>query len=86
MGMQVVRVFTKRGWVALASDAIHYYEELERSVPWTNAVDIDEMIHAHDILRDIAESTDHIVAAHGPEGASAISGTDRRPRRIRRPP
>ncbi|MCE2491696.1 MAG: N-acyl homoserine lactonase family protein [Alphaproteobacteria bacterium] len=67
MGMQVVRVFTKRGWVALASDAIHYYEELERSVPWTNAVDIDEMIHAHDILRDIAESTDHIVAAHDPK-------------------
>ena len=36
-------------------------------MPWTNAVDIDEMIHAHDILRDIAESTDHIVAAHDPK-------------------
>lgn len=66
-GLQVVRVFTRRGWVALASDAIHYYEELERSVPWTNAVDVGEMLEAHEVLREIADSTDHIVAAHDPK-------------------
>ena len=66
-GLQVVRVFTRRGWVVLASDAIHYYEELERSVPWTNAVDVAEMLDAHDILREIADSTEHIVAAHDPK-------------------
>ena len=73
MGLQVVRVFTRRGWVALASDAIHYYEELERSVPWSNVLDVPEMLHAHDILRDIADSTDHIVAAHDHQGPASIS-------------
>ena len=65
-GLQVVRVLTERGWVGLASDAIHYYEELERSVPWTNAVDVDDMLRAHVTLREIADSTEHIVAAHDP--------------------
>lgn len=65
-GMQVVRVLTRRGWVVIASDAIHYYEELERGVPWTNAVDLGDMLAAHATLRGLADSEDHIVAAHDP--------------------
>jgi len=65
-GMQVVRVFTSRGWIVLASDAIHYYEELERGVPWTNVMDIPAMLAAHGRMYDLADSDDHIVAAHDP--------------------
>jgi glyoxylase-like metal-dependent hydrolase (beta-lactamase superfamily II) len=30
-GQEIVRVRTRRGWVVLASDALHYYEELWRT-------------------------------------------------------
>ena len=31
MGLQFVRVHTRRGWVVLASDATHFYENMERA-------------------------------------------------------
>src|SRR5690606_30958632 len=33
-GLQVVRVHTQRGWVVLASDAVHFYRNLERGNPF----------------------------------------------------
>lgn len=65
-GQEVVRVRTQRGWVVLASDALHYYEELERGIPFAIASSICEMLAAHDRMRDLADSDDHIVAAHDP--------------------
>ena len=34
MGIQCVRVLTKRGWVVLASDASHFYENMEAVAPF----------------------------------------------------
>lgn len=65
-GQEIVRVRTKRGWVVLASDALHYYEELERTVPFAVAHDIGKMLAAHATIRGLAESDDHIVPAHDP--------------------
>ncbi len=50
-GQEIVRVRTRRGWVVLASDAIHYYEELDRSVPFTVAHSVADMMLAHDASR-----------------------------------
>ena len=36
-GMQFVRVHTSRGWVVLASDVSHYYENMEAGRPFTAA-------------------------------------------------
>jgi glyoxylase-like metal-dependent hydrolase (beta-lactamase superfamily II) len=67
MGMQVARVFTNRGWVVLASDALHYYQEIERDLPWSsNAFHVGEMMEAHDKIRALADSADHIIPAHDP--------------------
>lgn len=67
MGMQVVRIFTKRGWIVLASDALHYYREIERSIPWSsNAFSVGDMMDAHDMIRSLANSMDHIIPAHDP--------------------
>jgi glyoxylase-like metal-dependent hydrolase (beta-lactamase superfamily II) len=67
MGMQITRVFTKRGWVVLASDALHYYQEIERDLPWSsNAFHIGDMMEAHDKIRALADSADHIIPAHDP--------------------
>ena len=45
-GMQFVRVHTKRGWVVLASDVSHYYENMETGRPFTAAFHIGEMLGA----------------------------------------
>ena len=34
MGLQVVRVDTRRGWVVLASDASHFYANMEQIRPF----------------------------------------------------
>ncbi len=65
-GQEVVRVRTARGWVVLASDALHYYEEIERGVPFAVAFNLSDMITAHDRIRELADSDDHIVPAHDP--------------------
>src|SRR3546814_11312037 len=33
-GLQVVRVWIRRGWLVLASDATHFYENMERPAPY----------------------------------------------------
>jgi glyoxylase-like metal-dependent hydrolase (beta-lactamase superfamily II) len=65
-GQEIVRVRTRRGWVVLASDALHYYEELERTIPFAVAQDVAKMLAAHATIRSLAESDDHVVPAHDP--------------------
>src|SRR5204862_2668198 len=60
-GMQFVRVHTARGWVVLASDVTHYYENMEAGRPFTAAFHIGEMLEAYDALRAHAASPQHIV-------------------------
>ncbi|WP_429459641.1 N-acyl homoserine lactonase family protein [Paraburkholderia sp. JPY465] len=66
-GMQVVRVLTERGMVVLASDAMHYYANLERRNPFPILVDTLAYITAWDQLLALADSVDHIVAGHDPK-------------------
>lgn len=65
-GQEIVRVKTARGWVVLASDALHYYEEYERGVPFAVAFNLSDMINAHDRIRALADSEDHVLPGHDP--------------------
>jgi glyoxylase-like metal-dependent hydrolase (beta-lactamase superfamily II) len=65
-GMQFVRIHTGRGWVVLASDVTHYYENMEAGRPYTAAFHIGEMIEAYDALRSHAASPQHIIPGHDP--------------------
>jgi glyoxylase-like metal-dependent hydrolase (beta-lactamase superfamily II) len=65
-GMQFVRVHTRRGWVVLASDVTHYYENMESGRPFTAAFHIGEMLDAYDALSALAPSPQHIVPGHDP--------------------
>jgi glyoxylase-like metal-dependent hydrolase (beta-lactamase superfamily II) len=64
--MQFVRVHTSRGWVVLASDVTHYYENMEAGRPFTAAFHIGDMLDAYDALRAAAPSPQHIVPGHDP--------------------
>jgi glyoxylase-like metal-dependent hydrolase (beta-lactamase superfamily II) len=66
-GQQILAVDGREGPVVLASDALHYYEEIERSRPFTVFSDLEEMYLAFDTLRDLVERTGAaLVAGHDP--------------------
>ena len=66
-GLQVVRVHTARGWVVLASDASHYYANMEQGNPFPIVESVTDMLEGHRRLRRLADSEDHIIPGHDPE-------------------
>ena len=66
-GLQAVRVHTQRGWVVLASDASHYYENMMRASPFPIVFNVGDMLSGFDTLRSLAASEDHIVPGHDPQ-------------------
>ncbi len=66
MGLQCVRVHTARGWVVLASDASHYYDNMNKASPFPIVYDVGQMLEGYDVLRRWADSDDHIVPGHDP--------------------
>jgi glyoxylase-like metal-dependent hydrolase (beta-lactamase superfamily II) len=65
-GLQCVRVFTKRGWVVLASDTSHYYEHFETDRSFTTVFHVGQTLEGYDILHRLADSPQHIVPGHDP--------------------
>lgn len=65
-GLQVVRVRTARGWVVLASDASHFYANLEQARPFPIVHDLGAMLDGYQRLRELATSEAHIVPGHDP--------------------
>ena len=47
MGLQVVRVWTRRGWVVLASDASHLYANMNQGRPFPIVYNVGEMLEAY---------------------------------------
>lgn len=65
-GLQAVRVYTQRGWVVLASDATHFYANMERENPFPVLFDEAALIRGYARLIALAPSLDHIVPGHDP--------------------
>ena len=66
MGLQVVRVATRRGWVVVASDASHFYANMEEVRPFPIVYSVADMVEGYDRLRALAESPAHIIPGHDP--------------------
>ncbi len=80
-GLQCVRVNTRRGWVVLASDASHYYENYRAASPFPIVVDLENMLEGFKRLRALADSDDHIIPGHDPlvrKHYQAVSGQNDR--------
>jgi glyoxylase-like metal-dependent hydrolase (beta-lactamase superfamily II) len=65
-GLQFVRVHTKRGWVVLATDVTHFYENMDAYKPYVTAFHIGQMLEGFDKLRAAAPSPHHIIPGHDP--------------------
>ena len=66
-GELIVTVATAAGTVVLASDALHFYEEVERDRPFAILADLPGMYRAYDLLADLAaQPRTWLVAGHDP--------------------
>jgi glyoxylase-like metal-dependent hydrolase (beta-lactamase superfamily II) len=66
LGTQCVRVRTRRGWVVLASDAAHFYENMERTAPFPIVYSVADMVDGYRTMRALADSDRHVVPGHDP--------------------
>jgi glyoxylase-like metal-dependent hydrolase (beta-lactamase superfamily II) len=62
----VVRVKTARGFVVLASDATHFYANIEEDRPYSIVSELAQMYGAFDVVRSLADSPAHVVPGHDP--------------------
>jgi glyoxylase-like metal-dependent hydrolase (beta-lactamase superfamily II) len=66
MGLQVVRVLTRRGWVVVASDAAHLYANIEEERPYPVIYNLADMLAGYGKLRRLASTPAHVVPGHDP--------------------
>ncbi len=65
-GLQAVRVRTDAGWLCLASDAAHYYENFEARKPFPIVVDLQNMLDGFTRLGALASDPKLIIPGHDP--------------------
>ncbi len=65
-GLQAVRVRTEAGWLCLASDATHYYENVFEKKPFPIVVDMEDMLRGFDTLHTLASERSLIIPGHDP--------------------
>lgn len=65
-GLQVVRVRTASGHVVLASDATHFYENIEADRPYSIVDHLPSMYAAFDTVRALADGDELVVPGHDP--------------------
>ena len=65
-GLQVVQVQTARGAVVLASDAAHFYANLQQRRPFPIVDSVSAYLDAYDTIERLAASPEHIIPGHDP--------------------
>ncbi|MFK7743640.1 MAG: N-acyl homoserine lactonase family protein [Roseobacter sp.] len=65
-GLQAVRVRTQAGWMVLASDAAHFYENVFARKPFPIVVDVQDMLDGFDRLHALASNRKLIIPGHDP--------------------
>ena len=65
-GLQAVRVHTDAGWLVLASDAAHFYENVFARKPFPIVVDLQNMLDGFERLEALASTPDLIIPGHDP--------------------
>jgi len=66
MGLQAVRVATRRGALVLASDASHFYANMEQARPFPIVWSVADMLDGYERMRALAASPAHIIPGHDP--------------------
>jgi glyoxylase-like metal-dependent hydrolase (beta-lactamase superfamily II) len=65
-GLQSVRVKTDNGFMCLASDATHFYENFLTGKPFPIVVDLEDMLNGFKTIRSLASNDDLVIPGHDP--------------------
>ncbi|MDH3450843.1 MAG: N-acyl homoserine lactonase family protein [Gammaproteobacteria bacterium] len=65
-GLQVVRVWTRVGWLVLASDASHYRANMDEGRPFPIVFNVAQMFDGWKRMRELADDPRLIVPGHDP--------------------
>lgn len=65
-GLQAVRVKTRVGYLCLASDASHYYENWMQKKLFPIVVDAQDMLTGYDTIRHLASRPEFVIPGHDP--------------------
>lgn len=66
-GQQITVVNTAAGDVIFASDAMHFYEELERELPFSVLWNLAEVYQTYDLLSTLQDAGATLVPGHDPQ-------------------
>ncbi len=66
-GLQIMRVPTARGWVVLASDAVHLWRNIRTRNPFPLIHNLERMMEGWVLCEKLADGPDHIIPGHDPE-------------------
>lgn len=65
-GLQAVRLWTAKGWLVLASDAVHFYENSRKGRPFPIVQDVAAMLEGYMRVRELADGDDLVIPGHDP--------------------
>jgi glyoxylase-like metal-dependent hydrolase (beta-lactamase superfamily II) len=65
-GLQAVRLWTRVGWLVLASDGSHYYANMGEGRPFPVVASVTEMVDGWRRVRALAGNEQHVVPGHDP--------------------
>ena len=65
-GSQVARIRTDRGWIVLACDGAHYFDNICERNPFPALVDLEQVFDGYERIEALASSAAHIIPGHDP--------------------
>ncbi|WP_136637654.1 N-acyl homoserine lactonase family protein [Pseudooceanicola onchidii] len=66
LGLQAVTVRTRAGWLCLASDAAHFYGNIDRGRPFPIVADVARTLDGHDRVTRLAGDRSRLIPGHDP--------------------
>jgi glyoxylase-like metal-dependent hydrolase (beta-lactamase superfamily II) len=81
-GLQVVSVPTAKGTVVLASDASHFYRNIERRDPVQIITNLPQMLAGFEKIDALAGAKERVVVGHDPEVATRFDQVEHRQDRV----
>jgi glyoxylase-like metal-dependent hydrolase (beta-lactamase superfamily II) len=65
-GLQVTRVFTRRGWMVLAADASHFYANMEEGRAFPILHTHEDTLNGYETMRRLSSQRNGIIPGHDP--------------------
>lgn len=65
-GLQVVRVWTRQGWLVVASDASHFYAHFEQGRVFPITYSVGDTLEGYVMLRGLVDDPVNIIPGHDP--------------------